>query len=100
MGFNICSAVFILDPTLWTADQLQRNWGIILHFIAGLCVIPLTMPTAIPVYMIINKIQAEAEQPQPEKIETRCICGAVFRSNPLICSDCGRILREDESTAS
>ena len=97
--FSLLS-IFILDPTLWTADQLQRNWGIILHFIAGLCVIPLTMPTAIPVYMIINKIQAEAEQPQPEKIETRCICGAVFRSNPLICSDCGRILREDESTAS
>ena len=97
--FSLLS-IFILDPTLWTADQLQRNWGLILHFVAGLCVIPLTMPTAIPVYVIINRIQTEAEQPQPEKIETRCICGAVFRSNPLICSDCGRILREDESTAS
>ena len=95
--FSLLS-LLILDPTLWTADQLQRNWGIILHFIAGLCVIPLTIPTAIPVYMIINKIQTEAEQPQPEIIETRCICGAVFRSNPLICSDCGRKLREDEST--
>ena len=91
--------MFILDPTLWTANQLQRNWGIILHSIAGLGVIPVTLPTAIPVYSIIRRIRTEAEQPQPEKIETRCTCGAVYRSNPLICSECGRTLREDEITA-
>jgi hypothetical protein len=94
--FSLLS-IFIQNPLLWTEDQALRNWSIILHFVGALVVIPITLPFAIPVVYVIRKIQAEVEQPKPEKIETICTCGAIFKSNPLICSECGSRLRDELS---
>ncbi len=93
------ASIFILDPALWTTDQALRNVGILLHVVCALIMIPLTLPAAIPVWILLSKIQSEKEQPQPIKIETKCPCGAIFKSNPLICSECGEKLREENVTS-
>jgi hypothetical protein len=35
---------------------------------------------------------SSSEAKPPEKIETVCECGAVFKSRPMLCSECGRQL--------
>jgi hypothetical protein len=37
----------------------------------------------------------EREHPIPEKIETICECGAMFKSIPMMCSECGKIFSEE-----
>jgi len=64
------------------------------HFIGTMLISLFAIPSAIPITIIIEKVRRQSEEPIPEKIETTCECGAVFKSNPLICSECGKQLRD------
>jgi hypothetical protein len=83
------------NPAYWdiTFNPL-RNYDLIYQFSLSLVTSLLTLLSAIPLTMAIDRTLRAGELPIPEKIETRCNCGAVFKSNPLICSECGAILRK------
>jgi hypothetical protein len=85
------------NPTYWdiTLNPL-RNYDLIYQFSISIVTSLLTLLSAIPLTMVIDKARQTGELPIPEKIETRCNCGAVFKSNPLICSECGATLRQPE----
>jgi hypothetical protein len=46
--------------------------------------------------LLMIRARKQSEVPIPQLIETRCQCGAVFKSKPLICSECGAVLRDAE----
>ena len=83
-------SLLFLDAEFW--GSASRNFDLLSHFVASMILSLLTLPSALPTAMIIDKLGRQAEPPIPSKIETTCQCGAVFKSNPLICSECGRTL--------
>ncbi len=89
-------ASFLLDPanaSFWTDPS--RNVGLFYHFTTSLIISLLALPSALLIAVVSRNLQRETEQPIPEKIETICECGAVFKSRPMMCSECGRQLNED-----
>jgi hypothetical protein len=48
--------------------------------------------SSIPAVRIISKFRKEKDLPPPERIETICQCGVVYKSRPLLCAECGRSL--------
>ncbi len=87
-------SILLINPELWTAPT--RNLDLLYMFSASLFISLFSLISAFPLSMIIDHIRKQNEPAIPEKIETRCQCGAVFKSNPLICSECGMILREEK----
>jgi hypothetical protein len=86
------------DPTFWDITlNPTRNYDLLFQFITSIVVSLFALPSAIPITISIERALQTGETPIPEKIETVCECGAVFKSNPLICSECGRILRQSEN---
>lgn len=82
----------LLVPGFW--ESPTRNLDLIILF-GGMALLSLAaLPSAYPLTVVKERLQREAERPIPELIETKCECGAVFRSNPIMCSECGRVLRE------
>jgi len=92
IGILSLSSVLLLNADYWTSPT--RNIDLAYHFMTSIIVSLLAIPSAIPTTMIIDRFQKQAEAPIPEKIETSCECGAVFKSNPRICSECGKQLRD------
>jgi len=92
LGILSLVSVLLLDPGYWIAPT--RNFDLMYHFIGSIIISLCAIPSAIPITVIIERVRRQAEEPIPEKIETTCECGAVFKSNPLICSECGNQLRE------
>lgn len=92
LGMFSLISLFLENPNFWTSPT--RNLELVFHFLTAVLVSLLALPSAIPATMIKERILRQAEDPIPDKIETSCECGAVFKSNPLICSECGRQLRE------
>ncbi|MGY5853990.1 MAG: hypothetical protein RTU92_10520 [Candidatus Thorarchaeota archaeon] len=92
---SVASAL-IIDPSLWNLEQTQRNWSLVLHLVGSLLISMTSLVGAIPVVSVLVYYRREREAPPPEKIETICVCGAVFKSNPLLCSECGVSLRESK----
>ena len=88
-------SVFVLDPSLWLADIASRNIMIILAFVNSVLTSLLALVGAIPVVSLVSMLQAEGRAQPPDKIETICDCGAVFRSRPLICAECGKALKHE-----
>jgi hypothetical protein len=85
------------DPAYWdTTLNLLRNYDLLYQFAISLVTSLMTLLSAIPLTIVIDRARQTAEPPISDKIETRCDCGAVFKSNPLICSECGAILRKSE----
>ncbi|MGY5855957.1 MAG: hypothetical protein RTS72_05105 [Candidatus Thorarchaeota archaeon] len=83
-------SLLFLDSEFW--GSASRNFDLLSQFAASLILSLLALPSAFPISMIIDKLGRQAEPPIPSKIETICECGAVFKSNPMICSECGRTL--------
>ncbi|MFX1368352.1 MAG: hypothetical protein ACFFAY_07130 [Promethearchaeota archaeon] len=81
------ASVLLTDPTFWVSAD--RNLSLVILFTGTAVTSMLEIPTAIMVVIVKERIQREQELPPPEKIETICVCGAVFKSNPLMCSECG-----------
>ncbi len=94
------TSALLLDPTLWTGDRDARNWALFLHFVAAMLASGLSVPGWMTTATLKTAITRRQQVPPPLKIETVCTCGAVFKSNPLVCAYCGRQLEmgaaEDE----
>ncbi len=86
------------NPSFWDVNlNPTRNYDLLFQFITSIIVSLFALPSAIPITLAIEKAQQTKDPPIPNKIETICDCGAVYKSKPLICSECGRILRTPES---
>ena len=83
-------SLLFLDSEFW--DSASRNFDLLSQFVTSLILSLLTLPSALPTALIVDRLGRQAESPIPSKIETICECGAIFKSNPLICSECGRTL--------
>ena len=87
------SSALLLDPSLWTLDRDARNVYLALQFASGIGYSLLSLVSAIPLAILLQKARRKADVPPPIKIETICECGAIFKSAPLMCAECGRVLR-------
>ena len=92
LGILSLASIMLQDTGYWTSPT--RNIDLVYHFIESILISLCAIPSAIPITFIIEIVMKQAEEPIPEKIETICECGAVFKSNPLICSECGKQLRD------
>ncbi|MGY5881105.1 MAG: hypothetical protein RTV31_12695 [Candidatus Thorarchaeota archaeon] len=92
LGILSLASVLLLDAGYWTSST--RNIDLLYHFVGAVVVSLCSIPSAVPITLIIERVMKQAEEPIPEKIESTCECGAVFKSNPLICSECGKQLRD------
>jgi hypothetical protein len=86
------ASTLLLNPSFWY--QTDRNVVILVSFILALLTSQLSLVSSIPATLIVNRIRAKEPPEAPERIETRCQCGAVFKSNPILCSECGRVLEQ------
>ena len=89
------ASLLLLDSEFW--GSASRNFDLLSQFVTSLILSVLTLPTALPTAMLFDRIGQQSEPPTPTKIETVCECGAVFKSNPLLCSECGRILNSSDN---
>ncbi len=94
LGILKLGSVLLVNPEFWTAAT--RNLNLVYIFSTALLISLLSLMSAAPLSIILDRYKKQSEPPIPDKIETRCQCGAVFKSNPLICSECGAVLREIE----
>ena len=94
LGILSLASVILLDANFWTSPT--RNIDLFYHFVMSFSVSLCAIPSAIPATIVITQLKKQSELPIPDKIETSCSCGAIFKSNPLICSECGTQLRERE----
>ncbi|MGQ4910855.1 MAG: hypothetical protein ACP6KW_01675 [Candidatus Thorarchaeota archaeon] len=85
--------VLLTDSGFWASPD--RNLQLVVLFSSSVLLALLIVPVAHPLAILRERIRRKAEPPIPSSIETVCECGAVFKSNPLICSECGRRLRRD-----
>ncbi|MBD3406661.1 MAG: hypothetical protein GF411_11150 [Candidatus Lokiarchaeota archaeon] len=86
-------SMILEDSTFWTGDQNERNLIILFQFIKSIGASMLALLSAVPVVLVKKQILSENESIAPPIIESTCECGAVFKSNPIICSECGNVLR-------
>jgi len=84
------ASILLLNPGFWSDPR--RNWSLLLLFTSTIIASTLTLLSAYPITRIMRMARRERELPIPDKIETICECGAVFKSRPLVCSECGRTL--------
>ena len=99
VGVIVCllsiASILLLDPAFWPSSD--RNLRLVLLFSGSIISALLTLPSCLVVIAVKKKIMEETEPSAPEKIETICECGAVFKSIPQLCSECGATLSDDES---
>ncbi len=85
------------DPSFWDVTlNPMRNYAIVYQSAMSMVASLFAMISALPITATIERVRRTAEPPIPEKIVTVCQCGAVFKSNPLICSECGATLRKSD----
>ena len=92
-AFFALISLLLLNPEFWSSAS--RNFDLLSQFTTSLILATLSLPSAIPMAILAERLGRQAEPPIPLKIETICECGAVFKSNPLICSECGRTLNTE-----
>lgn len=86
------------NPSFWDVNlNPTRNYDLLFQLVTSIVVCLFALPSAIPITIAIEKVQQTKDPPIPDKIETKCECGAVYKSIPLICSECGRTLRTLEN---
>ncbi len=89
------AGVFIQNPSFW--QSTDRNFFLLFWFMRSILTSMITFASSIPLLFVKRHVSKEKEILPPTKIETICSCGAVYKSKPLICAECGRYL---ESTLS
>ncbi len=88
----------LLHPEFWNLEiNPDRNLDLIYQFASSVILSLLTLPSALSSAFVVNKLGQQSDPPIPTKIETVCECGAVFKSNPIICSECGKLLNPDRA---
>lgn len=88
------AALLISNPSLW--DSPERNTTLFLVFAQGILLSQVSLVTILPTSIAVEVLTRGGTVPPPESILTRCECGAVFKSRPLICSECGRELGTED----
>ncbi|MHA1637076.1 MAG: hypothetical protein ACTSUO_05785 [Candidatus Thorarchaeota archaeon] len=83
----------LMDSGFWGSEA--RNLTMLLHYISIIVFSMISLVGSVPVTLIITKLRKETDAPIPKEIITTCECGAVFKSIPLICSECGNSLTKD-----
>ena len=85
----------LLNPGFWILEvNPDRNYDLLILFISSLIIALLSLPTALVSSYLTNRLGQQAEPEVPIKIETICECGAVFKSKPMLCAECGRSLTD------
>lgn len=93
LGILSLTSILLLDANYWISPT--RNIDLVYHFITTISVSLFAIPSAVPTTFVIERLMKQKEDPIPDKIESICECGAIFKSNPMICSECGKQLRDD-----
>lgn len=89
------ASLLLLDPSFWDITiNPARNIELLYQFATSFLVALLALPSALLSAMIINRLRKQIDPPVPIKIETICECGAVFKSKPMLCSQCGKRLSD------
>jgi len=78
------ASLLIDNPALWYATE--RNMVLFLVFVRSLLIAQLSLVSAVPVSYLLHLAKTQRALPPPEEIRTVCVCGAVFKSRPEICS--------------
>ncbi len=80
----------LLEPSFW--EDSQRNFFLLEWFLRCAITSLLALVSSIPTSILRTRITSSGEAIPPPKIETVCTCGAVYKSRPLICAECGKQL--------
>jgi len=83
----------LLDSTFWISET--RNIALLIHYVSTVAIAMVSLVVSVPLATIISKLKLQKDDPIPTLIETQCECGAVFKSRPMICSECGKTLTAD-----
>ncbi|MFX1483821.1 MAG: hypothetical protein ACFFCP_11615 [Promethearchaeota archaeon] len=95
VAITALASELLINPGFWNLEMNpDRNLELFSRFAYSLITSLLALPSALSSAYVINRLQQEAEAPIPSKIETVCECGAVYKSRPLLCSECGRKLSD------
>ncbi|MFW9768745.1 MAG: hypothetical protein ACFFF9_06725 [Candidatus Thorarchaeota archaeon] len=86
------ASLLLLNPAFW--EMSSRNFELLYQFATSMIVALLALPSALLSALLIKRIRTQTDPPIPVKIETICECGAVFKSRPMLCSECGRKLSD------
>jgi len=86
------SSTLLVNPGFW----VQNDRNLLLAFLYARTIMAslISVPFSFLVFNAKKRWLSKRPEPIPEKIETVCECGAVYKSNPLVCVECGRQLRE------
>ncbi len=99
LGILSISSILYVTPVFWYLPE--RNLQLFTIFASSILLAQVTLITALPSALVIERLRLQSEPPIPDTVETVCACGAVYKSKPLICSACGRPLNTspvDETT--
>ena len=89
--FSLISTI-LLDSTFWISET--RNITLLIHYVSTIVIAMVSLISSVPLAIIISKLKLQKDDPIPTSIETQCECGAVFKSRPMLCSECGKTLTE------
>ncbi len=80
----------LTDPLFW--NSTDRNIVLVVMFMSAILASLIALVSSIPAVRIISNFRKESDLPPPDRIETVCQCGAVYKSHPILCAECGRLL--------
>lgn len=92
LGSLHVASILLVDSSFWTSAE--RNVTLLILFIQNILIALTSIVSAIPLVWLRKRLMDKNEEVLPPIIQTKCECGAIFKSNPLICSECGRKLKE------
>ncbi|MFW9907108.1 MAG: hypothetical protein ACFFEF_00925 [Candidatus Thorarchaeota archaeon] len=95
LGILSLSGMLLQDPSFWA--MADRNYVLLLMFVSGTVSSLISLIAALPLVLAFKQIRKSADIAPPDGIETVCECGTVFKSKPMLCAVCGRILIESPS---
>ena len=95
LGTFYIASVLLLNPAFWTG--VDRNILLLTYYLRSILLSFLALVVAIPLLLLKSWAINRDSLVVVPKIETTCECGAVFRSRPLICSNCGKDLQSSPS---
>ncbi|MFW9849002.1 MAG: hypothetical protein ACFFF4_07665 [Candidatus Thorarchaeota archaeon] len=84
------AGILLTNPSFWVSPE--RNGLLLIRYLQVILFSFLTLISAVPMVIMRKKLSKNQVVVAPEKIETTCECGAVFKSKPMICAQCGRTL--------
>lgn len=90
-------SAFLQNPSMWFGDMVERNSFLLAQFIQAIPTALLSVPTAVLVAHIKGKLLTETEPEPPKQIRTVCECGAIYKSKPMLCAECGRVLHGSDT---